>query len=156
MSRTCCYGISALGSGDLRDPQRLKAMIHYALSNHVGTAQRCFSNEGGEMEVAITDQQAEFSDYGSDFTPDEEEILTGLLQQAPQEPDNPITDPDLQLKDIEDEVTPRGARVRALEYELRALPTPTKPKKSVTFQAVGDCDNAANSVYRNAWLSSAD
>ena len=103
------------------------------------------------MEVITIDQPGEYSDYGSDFTPDEEEILTGLLRQTPQEPDNPITDPDLQLKDIEDEITPRGARVRALGYELRTLPSPTRAKKSVTFQAdVDNSNNPANSVSRDA------
>ncbi|KAL8730490.1 MAG: hypothetical protein Q9181_004641 [Wetmoreana brouardii] len=51
------------------------------------------------------------SDYGSDFTPDEEEILYNLLQQPPS---HSVKDPDLILKDLEDdEITP-GARVPRL------------------------------------------
>lgn len=51
------------------------------------------------------------SDYGSDFTPDEEEILSGLLQQAPV----PATeDAGLILRDIEDNEDPPGARSRRL------------------------------------------
>lgn len=52
------------------------------------------------MEGAIFQQQDGISDYGSDFTPDEEEILNGLLQQAPA---GLTTDFDLLLKDIEDD-----------------------------------------------------
>lgn len=54
------------------------------------------------------DHQEVTSDYGSDFTPDEEEILNRLLLRGP-EPDNPNTDPDLLFKDIEDNEGPRGA-----------------------------------------------
>ncbi|KAL8854750.1 MAG: hypothetical protein Q9221_000533 [Calogaya cf. arnoldii] len=49
------------------------------------------------------------SEYGSDFTPDEEEILQSLLQQASAPT---LTDGHgLVLKDIEDHEGPRGARV---------------------------------------------
>ena len=51
------------------------------------------------------------SDYGSDFTPDEEEILNALLHPAPEQEDNPNSDSNLVLKDIEDEQGHRGARV---------------------------------------------
>ncbi|KAL6715168.1 hypothetical protein ACLMJK_007432 [Lecanora helva] len=95
------------------------------------------------MEVVVNDQQEEFSDYGSDFTPDEEEILKDLLQGPYQEPDNPIEDPDLQLKDADDEIIPRGARVRTMGLELRALQNATKAK-SVRIQVDGDGDHAAN------------
>ncbi|KAL8673129.1 MAG: hypothetical protein Q9168_002426 [Polycauliona sp. 1 TL-2023] len=55
------------------------------------------------MEIETT------SDYGSDFTPDEEEILRSLVQQAPAAA---LTeDRGLVLKDIEDHEGPRGARV---------------------------------------------
>lgn len=51
------------------------------------------------------------SDYGSDFTPDEEEILNALLHPVPEQDDNPNSDSNLVLKDIEDEQGHRGARV---------------------------------------------
>lgn len=47
------------------------------------------------------------SDYGSDFTPDEEEILNGLLQRLPVGSPPPV---DLLLKDIENDETPLGAK----------------------------------------------
>ena len=59
------------------------------------------------MEGSILEQQDGISDYGSDFTPDEEEILNILLQQVPAKS---IADSDLLLKDIEDNESPRGAR----------------------------------------------
>lgn len=49
------------------------------------------------------------SEYGSDFTPDEEEILQSLLLQAPAA--RLTDDHGLVLKDIEDNESPRGARV---------------------------------------------
>ena len=51
------------------------------------------------------------SDYGSDFSPDEEEILNALLHPVPEQDDNPNSDSNLVLKDIEDEQGHRGARV---------------------------------------------
>ncbi len=92
------------------------------------------------MAADVGEQQDGFSDYGSDFTPDEEEILRSLLQRAPPEQDNPITDPDLLLKDIEDERTPRGARVRMLGYEPHSMPNLTLVEKRVTIQNDGDGD----------------
>ena len=62
------------------------------------------------MKVSANEKEESLSDYGSDFTPDEEEILKALLQQ-PFEPDNPITQADLKLNDVEDAVNPKGARV---------------------------------------------
>lgn len=47
------------------------------------------------------------SDYGSDFTVEEEEILSDLLQQAPA---SPMTGVGLVLKDIDDNEGLRGAR----------------------------------------------
>ncbi|KAL8865398.1 MAG: hypothetical protein Q9198_009344 [Flavoplaca austrocitrina] len=55
------------------------------------------------MEVEIA------SDYGSDFTPDEEEILQSLLQQAPAA--TFTEELDLVLKDVEDHEGPRGIRI---------------------------------------------
>ncbi|KAL8816359.1 MAG: hypothetical protein Q9223_004617 [Gallowayella weberi] len=56
------------------------------------------------------------SNYGSDFTPDEEEILHSLLQEAPAA--TLPEDLDLALKDINDNETPRGARIpRRSQYQ---------------------------------------
>ncbi|KAL8967914.1 MAG: hypothetical protein Q9183_002708, partial [Haloplaca sp. 2 TL-2023] len=57
------------------------------------------------------EQDDEASDYGSDFTPDEEEILRILLQQTPP---TVATDPGLVLNDLEDNESPRGAKVHWL------------------------------------------
>lgn len=108
------------------------------------------------MAAPIPEQQDGFSDYGSDFTTDEEEILKGLLQQAPLESDNPITDPDLQLKELEDEKTPRGARVRTLGYEPHPVPTPTTEKKRVIIQIDGDGDIPTNGTLRDDIYGNAD
>ena len=62
------------------------------------------------MDILISDGADRNSDYGSDFTLDEEEILVGLLQQSP-EVDNPIHEPDLQLKSVEDNGDPQGVRL---------------------------------------------
>ena len=59
------------------------------------------------MEVEVA------SEYGSDFTPDEEEILHSLLQQAPSA--TLTEDLSLVLKDIEDNESPRGARVPRID-----------------------------------------
>lgn len=48
------------------------------------------------------------SDYGSDFTPDEEDILSSLLAQAPA---TPREDSGLILTNIEDDESPQRARI---------------------------------------------
>lgn len=109
--------------------------------------------------AALVPQQDEFSDYGSDFsdfTPDEEQKLKSLLQQAPLQPDNPITDPDLQIKDLEDETTPRGVKVRTLGYEPQTVSTPTKEKKRVTIQIDGRDDNPTNGMLHGHTPDNAD
>lgn len=93
------------------------------------------------MDPSVADQQDE---YGSDFSPDEEEIINGLLQ-APREPNNPITDSDLLLNDVEDEKTPRGTIVRRLGCEQRLLLSPATEKRRVTIQVDGNGDNPADS-----------
>ena len=50
------------------------------------------------------------SDYGSDFTPDEEEILNGLLDQGPNV-DNPNLDPEIQLENVEDDQGCQGIKI---------------------------------------------
>ncbi|KAL8748755.1 MAG: hypothetical protein Q9184_007104, partial [Pyrenodesmia sp. 2 TL-2023] len=59
------------------------------------------------------------SDYGSDFTVEEEEILSDLLQQTPAWP---ITGVGLVLKDIEDNEGPRGARIPRTYDRRQYLP----------------------------------
>ena len=68
------------------------------------------------MDGAIFEQQDGISDYGSDFTPDEEEILNGLLQRVPAES---VSESDLLLKDIEENEGPRGARVPRTKWHER-------------------------------------
>lgn len=60
------------------------------------------------MDISVVDDQDVVSDYGSDFTPDEEDILNGLLHQSPTGPD---PDVNLLLADIEDDERLQTARV---------------------------------------------
>ena len=107
----------------------------------------------------VTDQQDGLSDYGSEFTPDEEEILNGLLQRVPFEPNNQTTLPSLQLRDIEDDEVPRGAKVlRRLGHERRSYDDPemqrqpsVQEKSRVTIQIDGDSHLSANSTLRAKW-----
>jgi len=131
-------------------------VIHDAHNRHVDAAQYSPNNEIWAMEIPAAEQQDGLSDYGSDFTPDEEEILKSLLQQGPQEPDNPITDPDLDFKDVEDEATPKGARVRQLGYESRLLPTPTKEEKTLTAQRISGIVSVTNGMLSVPWINSTD
>ena len=64
------------------------------------------------MEDSASGQADEASEYGSDFTPGEEEILNGLLQlqSVPEIADNPITDPELQYQDAEEDEGPQVVR----------------------------------------------
>lgn len=105
------------------------------------------------MEVAFTDQNDGLSDYGSDFTADEEEILRGLLEQAPfHEANLPEASSNLQLRDIEDDESPRGAKVlRRLGYErqnhdMPAVQLPEREKSMVTIQIEGDSSLSPNGM----------
>lgn len=60
------------------------------------------------MDASTADLQDGSSDYGSDFTPDEEEILSRLLQPQ-QRPPMLISDVALLFADIEDEGKPQLA-----------------------------------------------
>ena len=121
-------------------------MNHDGYCNSSVAAPDGFHNEDQEMDV--TGQQDGLSDYGSDFTPDEEEILNGLLQQAPHKTD---THPSFQLRDIEDDESPRGARVLCrLGHERRSYDAPTmqppvQEKRRVTIQIDGDSSLPTNS-----------
>ncbi|KAL8908599.1 MAG: hypothetical protein Q9207_000687 [Kuettlingeria erythrocarpa] len=86
------------------------------------------------------------SDYGSDFTADEEEILSGLLLQ--QAPTSPATGVDLVLKDIEDDGSLRGARIarRCYRHESLAESRGNPAAEQATHSAVevaGDAFTAA-------------
>ena len=75
------------------------------------------------------------SDYGSDFTPDEEKILNALLYPLPEQDDNPNSDSNLVLKDIEDEQGHRGARVPySNSQQSQAYPLLPVPKIRDTVQ----------------------
>ena len=72
------------------------------------------------MDGAILEQQDGFSDYGSDFTPDEEEVLNILLQQVP---GKRVTESNLLPKDFEyDEGAYNESTGRAVLYRPRAPP----------------------------------
>ena len=104
--------------------------------------------------MPVTDQQDGISDYGSDFTPDEEEILNALLYQAPQQDDGPNRDPDLLLKDIKDEEGPRGARVfRRQGQQFQDHPPLPFFKTRITIQLDGDNNSSANSTFRASCLA---
>lgn len=61
------------------------------------------------MGASTVDHEDGCSDYGSDFTPDEEEILSRLLQLQ-QRPPKLISDVELLLADIGDEAKPQLSR----------------------------------------------
>ncbi|KAL9065013.1 MAG: hypothetical protein Q9161_008505 [Pseudevernia consocians] len=103
--------------------------------------------------MPVTDQQDGISDYGSDFTPDEEEILNALLYQTPQQDDGPNRDPDLLLKDIKDEEGPRGARVfRRQGQQFQDYPPLPLFKTRITIQLDGDNNSSANIESRESRL----
>lgn len=109
------------------------------------------------MDVLVADHNDGLSDYGSDFSPDEEVILNGLLQQVPDQGDNPNTDPDQQLKDIEGNEGPSGVRVpRRLGREQHANhhPPQTPEKRRVTIQFDGDTTPTKNGMSRVASATS--
>lgn len=114
------------------------------------------NNEAGAMDVPVTDQQDGFSDYGSDFTPDEEEILNALLHQAPEQvqDDGPNRDPDLLLKGIGNEEGPWVAKVPRRQgqqsQEHSSLPL---SETRITIRFDGDNNRSANSTFYASCLS---
>ena len=105
------------------------------------------------MELSVTDHDDGLSDYGSDFTADEEEILKGLLAQVPSHEASLLeASPSLRLRDIEDDESPRGAKVlRRLGYERRGYDSPEvqaleREKRMVRIQIEGDSSLSANSM----------
>ena len=126
-------------------------MIHVALND----ARHDIHHEADDMEHSVTEQEDGSSDYGSDFNPDEEDLLKSLLQQPPSEADNPIADPDLRLKDFKDDFTPKSARVSKLAYESRLSPTAAK-EKLLAMQKVGDRGNSPICMSAQPQVSSTD
>lgn len=108
------------------------------------------------MDRPATDQQDGFSDYGSDFTPDEEEILNALLHQGPEQvqDDNPNTDPDLLLKGIGHEEGPRVAKVPRRQgqqsQEYTSLPL---SETSIAIRLDGDNNRPEDSTFCACWPS---
>ena len=107
------------------------------------------------MEGLDTDQADEtVSDYGSDFTADEEEILNNLLR-APQtvEGDNPIKNSSAQLQHFEEHETPRVARIPAgSRYSLRssakAEKGPDRSPRHITVAFELDSSPSNHSKFR--------
>ncbi|KAL2042436.1 hypothetical protein N7G274_004928 [Stereocaulon virgatum] len=124
------------------------SLDHDGYNNSSVAAPASFHNEAEEMYV--TGQWDGLSEYGSDFTPDEEEILIGLLQQEPLSSSSATTIPDLQLRDIEDNEAPRGAKVfRRLGHERRGyavgnMQPAVQEKRRVTIQIDGDSSLPTN------------
>lgn len=106
------------------------------------------------MDIALTGQQDEFSDYGSEFSPDEEEILNGLLHHNSKQDDGPIRDPDLILQDIEHEKGPRGARVpHRQDQQIKDQSLLLLYQDNLAIQLDGDNKPSANSTCRASWPS---
>ncbi|KAL8946595.1 MAG: hypothetical protein Q9222_007031, partial [Ikaeria aurantiellina] len=108
----------------------------YDLTRHEDTI------HSNRKQKSFAMEQDGASDYGSDFTPDEEQILQSLLQQTPI---NTAQYPDLSLKDIESDESPQGARVPR-RYDLRQhLPRkdPTTIRKQKNYLPVEMADNSS-------------
>lgn len=105
------------------------------------------NDEAEAMDMSVTDQQDGLSDYGSDFTPEEEEILNALLHQAPEQvqDDGPNGDPDLLLKGIENQEVPRGAKVPRRQGQ-QSKEYPSLPL-SETIHIDDDNNRSANSTF---------
>ena len=109
-------------------------------------------DEAAAMDIPVTGQQDGFSDYGSDFSPDEEEILNGLLHQTREQDDGPNSDPGLLLHDIKHEEGPRGARVPhrqgQQDQDHSLLPS---YQNELAIQLHGDNKPSANCTCRASW-----
>ena len=104
------------------------------------------------MEMPVIGQEDGFSDYGSDFSPDQEEILNRLLHQSPEQDDCPISDPGLLLQDIEHEQGPRGARVPRRQDQQTSGPSlALSYENPFAIQLNGDNNLSANSTCRSSW-----
>ena len=117
------------------------------MNTHLGF----INNEAEAIDMSVADQQDGSSDYGSDLTPDEEEILNALLHHTPEQDAGPNTDPDLLLKDIEDAEGPRGAIVphRQGQQSQEYYPLPVS-KTRPTIRHDGDNNRSANGTFRTS------
>ena len=80
------------------------------------------------MDGVALSHEGDGSDYGSDFSFDEETLLGSPLQQ-------PTAEPYLILRDIKDNESPRGARVpRVLGRKKHSL---CKPERMVSMEING-------------------
>lgn len=80
------------------------------------------------------------SEYGSDFTPDEEDILSSLLAQAPV---IPREDSGLILMNIEDDESPQHAELPAVyqAYRQHSADSPIPIARSGVHLPVETADN---------------
>lgn len=92
-------------------------------------------------------EQDAISDYGSDFTPDEEELLYSLLQQKP---DLSAQKEVLVLGGIEDHEGPSGAKIPRMLYQRRqsagSASTPQQPTSHVAVEMADNSINPPNGV----------
>ena len=92
------------------------------------------------MDVTACDPTDEASEYGSDFTSDEEEVLNGLLQvqSALEITDNPITNPELQYQDAKED----GGGLRCIRISAKSA------KERPQVQIHDRNEVSANSMFR--------
>ena len=106
------------------------------------------SNAAEAMDTPVTGQGG-LSDYGSDFSTDEEEILNALLHETSEQGNDSKRDPDLILKDIEDEENPRGAKVlRRQCQQSQDHPQLSLRKTRFEIQLHGGNNPSTNRMYR--------
>ena len=106
------------------------------------------------MDTPVIGLQDDLSNYGSDFSSGDEEILKAILRQTSGKDDGPNRDPDLLLKDIEDQEGPRGARVfRRQDQSSQEISLPLVSKSRFKMQLDGDKNLPANSTCSTYWAS---
>ena len=106
------------------------------------------------MDIPVTDPQDDLSNYGSDVSFGDEDVLNALLHQTSGQDDCPNGDPDLVFKDIEDQEGPRGARVlrrQGQSSQEASLQRVSKTKSQVQFD--GDKSLPATSTCPPCWLA---
>lgn len=97
-------------------------------------------DETNALQTMVPKRQDDTSDYGSDFTPDEVELLSGLLYGVP-ESDLPPILPDLRLENIEDNEGPPGARLPlrlSQDDWIRHAPSLRVSKRPLALEIDGD------------------
>ena len=99
------------------------------------------------MDKPVSGLQDDLSNYGSDFSSGDEEVLNALLHETSGQDDCTNRDPVLLLKDIEDQEGPRGARVlrrQGQSSQEKSLPLVSKTRSKI--QLDGDENLPANST----------